>query len=336
MLVPEIKKLGHPEIDEEYEVDTPKEYDKDALFPETVIHHLVKSKYVWNFSLIYREKNFDTIKWKTSFAFRLMDDSGKNTEILMEKALFIGARAGIFFISIDDDINDNFNKLADMMDVFIEKTQGEAPFLVYGLIENKQKIAELKTNKELLNNLAEVKKWVSQHRGEFRLENLKEIKMNLSYLIKDYTHFILSKLKSKTNYPNLKLEEVHYIDYEDLSALKDIEATLAEQTKAGETIDNVLAELFFKYLKMPEFQEEIVEHPAEPKPSKVKLILEEIRKGIRRQCPKCSNNDRNKIREIVDKEKIIMKNPNIYGFKYICGTCGYEWRTQNGMVENKN
>jgi len=230
------------------------------------------------------------------------------------------------------------------MDVFIEKTNGNAPFLVYGLIENKQKVAELKTNEELLKNLADVKKWVNTHRGEFRMEILKDIKSNPIFLINDYSHFILTE--GKTNYPNLQLGEVHYLDYDDLQAWKGIENSLAEQVDEGQTIDQLISKLIFKYLKMPEFQEEVFEPPLEPivekntlkeapkpTPSKIKIILEEIRKGIRRQCPNCFNNDRNLIREVIDRENIIMENPNIYGWKYVCGTCGHIWRTERDSVE---
>ena len=111
------------------------------MFPKGVIHHLSRESYVWNFSLVYREGNFDIIKWKTSFAWKERDKVEENQELIMEKGLFIGALAGIFFLMIDDNIYDNFNQLADMMDVFIDKTKNNAPFLVYGIIENKQKIA---------------------------------------------------------------------------------------------------------------------------------------------------------------------------------------------------
>jgi len=346
IIIGDIKNLAHKEYysysDELSEEDIKK--DHDALFPKGVIHHLSRESYVWNFSLVYREGNFDVIKWKTSFAWKEWDKVEENQEVIMEKGLFIGALAGIFFLMIDDNIYDNFNQLADMMDVFIDKTKNSAPFLVYGIIENKQKIAELKTNKDLLKNLGDVKKWTSQHGGDFKLENLNEIRMNLPYLITDYSHYILTKLKTKTLYSNLKLGEVHYLDFEDLSTLKEIEQSLAEQATAGKTADHLLSELFFKYLKMPEFQEEIYEHPVEltkeevplgkpTTPSKIKIILEEIRKGIRRQCPKCFNYDRNKIREAIDRENIIMQNPNIYGWKYICGECGNEWRTERDTVE---
>lgn len=347
----DLRNLAHIEyyISEETPTENDIEQNQRALFPEGIVYHLPQESYVWNFTLVYREENFDIIKWRTSFAWKEIQKFDKNHELEMEKGLFIGASGGIFFILIDKDIYDNFNKLADLMDTFIEKTENiKAPFLVYGLIENKQKIKELKLNNELLRNLADIKKWVSQHGGDFRLDNLKEIKMNLSYIITDYSHFILSKLKTKTNYPDLQISEVHYLDYEDLSRLKEIEQSLSEQLKTGETTNKLLSKLFFKHLKMPEFQEEVykppiepvieeinLKEPVKPTPSKIKVILEEIRKGIRRQCPKCFNNIHDKIREVIDRENIIMENPNIYGWKYVCGICGHIWRTERDSVEYK-
>ena len=71
----------------------------------------------------------------------------------MEKGLFIGSVAGIFFISVDEDIYENFNNLADMMDVFQQKTNYEAPFIVYGCFENKKAIAEFKKDKEMMRGV---------------------------------------------------------------------------------------------------------------------------------------------------------------------------------------
>ncbi|MFX1275069.1 MAG: hypothetical protein ACFFAT_08505 [Promethearchaeota archaeon] len=316
-------------------------------YPEGVIHHIKEDPYVWTFSLIYRNKTFDVIKFKTAGSWR--SDVEAKQELSIDKALYVGIVAGVFFIMIDENIEDNFTQLADMIDVFIEKTKTEeAPFIVYGLIENKQKIAELKTNQAQLKNLADVKHWVSKNGGEFRLENLKEMKANLPHLITDYSHYILTKLKTKTNYPDLQLGEVHFLDHEDLAALKEIEEALMEQAKAGETVDALLSDLFFKFLQKPEFIEEkfvpieIIEEKVEetiearPPPSKIKIILEEIRRGLRRQCPKCFNMDRNSIREVLDHDNLIYDfgTDKIYGFKYICGMCAHEWRIEkNWKIE---
>jgi len=73
----------------------------------------------------------------------------------------------------------------------------------------------------------------------------------------------------------------------------------------------------------------------QPKPSKIKLILEEIRLGIRRQCPNCFNKDQKKIKELIDRENIIMENPKVYGWKLICGLCGHEWKTKEFEWKDK-
>jgi len=46
----------------------------------------------------------------------------------------------------------------------------------------------------------------------------------------------------------------------------------------------------------------------------------------RRRCPKCGNSDKFMIREMIDKENIILDYPRVYGKKFRCGLCGVEWR----------
>ncbi len=45
-------------------------------------------------------------------------------------------------------------------------------------------------------------------------------------------------------------------------------------------------------------------------------------------CPACGNSDKYMIREVEDREKIILDYPLIYGKKYICGRCGAHWRRE--------
>jgi hypothetical protein len=50
-----------------------------------------------------------------------------------------------------------------------------------------------------------------------------------------------------------------------------------------------------------------------------------IENGIgRRKCPSCG--DEGSIREITDKNVILMDYPRIYGKKKYCGKCGFEWK----------
>ncbi|MFX0031237.1 MAG: hypothetical protein ACFE8E_02960 [Candidatus Hodarchaeota archaeon] len=320
--------------------------DKQAkLFPKGTIHHLSTETFFWSFSLVYKARRFDVIKWKTAFSWKeVVNESGRKIQEI-DKGLFIGVIGGIFFFLIDENIDRNYIKLAEMIDIFIQKTNQEAPFLVYGLLESKQKVAELKTNSEMLKNLADIKSLVSKYGGEFKIDNLKEIKMNLPHLIREYSHYILVNFKSSsTNYSDLKFNQVYFLDYEDLTALKEIELSLSEQLEAGETVDELLSELFFKYLKQYQEERELaaettktekVHKPIPEKAQVIKVIIEEIKKGIRRQCPKCLNNDRNRIREVIDRDNVIMENPNIYGFKYICGMCGHEFRKSDMIKKVK-
>jgi len=45
----------------------------------------------------------------------------------------------------------------------------------------------------------------------------------------------------------------------------------------------------------------------------------------RRLCPQCGNRNLRLIREVEDKAKIISTYPRIYGKKYKCRECGFEW-----------
>lgn len=57
--------------------------------------------------------------------------------------------------------------------------------------------------------------------------------------------------------------------------------------------------------------------------TKVKTISKPM---SRRRCPKCGNSDKFMIREMIDKENIILNYPRVYGKKIRCGLCGVEWR----------
>ncbi len=46
----------------------------------------------------------------------------------------------------------------------------------------------------------------------------------------------------------------------------------------------------------------------------------------RRHCPQCLNDDKNFIRESIDKTNIIFSYPKMYGKKNHCGKCGCIWR----------
>ena len=56
------------------------------------------------------------------------------------------------------------------------------------------------------------------------------------------------------------------------------------------------------------------------------LGVSESTAATRRKCPNCGNSNPASIHEKVDKTRIIMESPRMYGKKYICGECGMEWK----------
>ncbi|MHA1896291.1 MAG: hypothetical protein ACTSU2_02755 [Promethearchaeota archaeon] len=46
---------------------------------------------------------------------------------------------------------------------------------------------------------------------------------------------------------------------------------------------------------------------------------------IPRYCPKCGNHNQRMIFERIDRHKILLDYPRIYGLKTVCGNCGCEW-----------
>ena len=47
--------------------------------------------------------------------------------------------------------------------------------------------------------------------------------------------------------------------------------------------------------------------------------------GVRVACPECGNNAINMIRQVEDKNIVLLDYPKVYGKKYVCGKCGATW-----------
>ena len=59
---------------------------------------------------------------------------------------------------------------------------------------------------------------------------------------------------------------------------------------------------------------------------KEKKLEQEETSERKRKCPKCANTNKAQIREMLDKNNVILAYPKMYGKKYVCGQCGTEWR----------
>ncbi len=53
-----------------------------------------------------------------------------------------------------------------------------------------------------------------------------------------------------------------------------------------------------------------------------------IQKGGRLTCPKCGSVNRSMFREVTDKTHILNPYPVVYGKKWVCGSCGQNWRRE--------
>jgi len=53
---------------------------------------------------------------------------------------------------------------------------------------------------------------------------------------------------------------------------------------------------------------------------------QDVIKKFEGKCPNCGNPNPASIHEQVDKTRIIMEPPRMYGKKFICGECGMEWK----------
>jgi hypothetical protein len=73
--------------------------------------------------------------------------------------------------------------------------------------------------------------------------------------------------------------------------------------------------------------EKKTDKPKEPQEAvTLKLMKNESVEGIsRRECPICGNNRKSLIHEEIDKTKIILDYPRVYGKRYKCGQCGTFW-----------
>ena len=127
---------------------------------------------------------------------------------------------------------------------------------------------------------------------------------------------------------------------------QEYEIIIEELMKENEALKKRIAELESRDQTYKVQQEPIKEMPAtiiEPIKQQKEIVISEsifsqdvaplemgkgqIMQGIsRRECPKCGNNNKHLIREILDKTHIISDYPRMYGKKYRCGDCGVEWR----------
>lgn len=194
--------------------------------------------------------------------------------------------------------------------------------------------------------------------NNFQLENLVEensmLKMEIESLKNKNFKLQTENNSLRRERENLKSEQVNISILErEINSLREMITVLAQEKEAIEkstlqTQQKVVSENHIELEEPVIVTEEVQPKEITPsqeelkksrkkskKPKKKKLSQEEIKAiqekheamaPARRRCPTCLNLNIKYIREMQDKNNILMQNPKIYGKKYRCGICGTEWR----------
>ncbi len=265
------------------------------------------------------------VKWEVWSQYRLRG----NFEDL-NKSAYIGVTCGLFIYYPQN--SDSYKKLKEGTNLFFEKRRSDiAPFTVFAIVE--------KEESEIPD---EHKNFIEANGGHililtqsFLENNIQEVIIYtfINYL-KELQPEFCKDLEIEKNYWSLTLSELRAILMADRQGIQLRSRHLPslgkklEEIKLEEEIELTKEELKSVAIS-PEG--EVIPISKEITPSEV---VELLKKGyklpawvvIPRHCPKCFNQNQNSIREIEDKNVILMEYPRIYGMKFVCGNCGNEWR----------
>lgn len=166
------------------------------------------------------------------------------------------------------------------------------------------------------------------------VENLKNIISVLNEKLTNYEKDIATlreqnaDLKSKVpNASNLeKINEMYKIKIDELEREIKILKKTQEiiQTERVGVKDNEKGVYTFQK-NISKTKNQTQEGPVK-KSEQSKIEILEVSSEGRRKCPNCNNVNQASIHELVDKTKIVMDYPRVYGKKYKCGDCGMEWK----------
>jgi len=166
------------------------------------------------------------------------------------------------------------------------------------------------------------------------IENLKNIINVLNEKLTNYEKEIASlreqnaDLKSKLpNASNLeKINEMYKIKVDELEReIKILKKNQEIIQKEGVNLEDSKKNVFNFQKKVSETKNQTQDtHVKKSELPKIEIL--EVSSEGRRKCPNCHNNNPASIHELVDKTKIVMDYPKVYGKKYKCGDCGMEWK----------
>jgi len=268
------------------------------------------------------------VKWEVWSQYRLRG----NFEDL-NKSAYIGVTCGLFIYYPKNP--DSYKKLKESTNLFFEKRRSDiAPFTVLAIVE--------KDESEIPD---EHKNFIEANGGNINILTESFLEKNIQKIIiftfinflKELRPEFCKSLEIERNFWSLTLPELRAILIADRQGIQ-------LQSRHLSPLDEKIFEI-----KIEEDEEELTEEELKsvaisPEGDVIPIskeitpseVLELIKKGyklpawvvIPRHCSKCFNQNQNSIREIEDKNVVLMEYPRIYGMKFICGNCGHSWRSR--------
>ncbi|UYP46080.1 hypothetical protein NEF87_002365 [Candidatus Lokiarchaeum ossiferum] len=300
-----------------------------------------------HFWMFYQLGDFDQqthiIKWEIWSTWRLKQNFDD-----FNKGIYIGATCGLFFYY--PDIPASYAQLKKTMNVFFEKRKTKiAPFFIVALSDLGHN--DIPTEQQL---------FIESNGGKILPLATEVLDKDMRPLLNKLFKIFLQELDPERcrqidiqkNYWALSLEELQKILYEDKNGIKirprhtpPLASPIASYPKTEEqSIEVPRAKPGFEARKLTEadLTEEERKHIAISPDGDIVLlekdisqdkIVEMVSKGyqlpawivVPRHCPKCLNQNQAMIREVIDRDNVLMQYPTIYGKKYICGNCGNDW-----------
>ena len=184
----------------------------------------------------------------------------------------------------------------------------------------------IKTLEKTISVLTEKLNNVEKENKALRDENidLKSKVINVNELIKEYEMYKMKIAELEREIKDYKRNQE--IQKAEKASLKIDKGDVYVLNKSFGELENHKINLSEKGTSTIKASDIAPKKPPAKEIKKQEVEILEGTPGIRRKCPNCGNPNPASIHEQVDKTRIIMESPRMYGKKYICGECGTEWK----------
>jgi hypothetical protein len=281
----------------------------------------------------FDQVNLSITKWELWSAWRI-----KNPEEL-DKGVFVGASAGLFFYNVDNE--KSYEDMKQAFDVFLSKKKGNnVPLQICALYDPAKYSKEMVASSSFFEDqrtFVEINNGKIEFLDQTRLDS--EPLMILSHIFIQFLQILrpdlCAELDIHQNFWLLPFNQLKAILNAYRKGIKirprhaPLKISTHEESIVYEQIIPSESVIEDQVAISPEGEKITI--PKEISPTE---IVELLKKGyklppgivIPRHCPKCFNQNQKTIHEITDKSVILMDYPRIYGTRFDCGNCGNSWR----------